>query len=193
MSAGYYDQHGEAFFRRTVDLDMGAERARFVAHLLPGASILDAGCGSGRDALAFDRAGYAVTAFDASPEMVRLATEHTGLTVLHLSFEKMTWLEAFDGVWASASLLHVARAALPDAFGRVVAALRPGGVAYASFKLGEDEREVEGRRFTDMTERSLRALMEGAGLAVVDLWVSLDGRPAREGEQWVNSVGRRSA
>jgi SAM-dependent methyltransferase len=193
MSAGYYDQHGEAYFHRTVDLDMGAERARFVAHLLPGASILDAGCGSGRDALAFDRAGYAVTAFDASPEMVRLATEHTGLTVLHLSFEKMTWLEAFDGVWASASLLHVARAALPDAFGRVVAALRPGGVAYASFKLGEDEREVEGRRFTDMTERSLRALMEGAGLAVVDLWVSLDGRPAREGEQWVNSVGRRSA
>ena len=158
MSAGYYDQHGEAYFHRTVDLDMGAERARFVAHLLPGASILDAGCGSGRDALAFDRAGYAVTAFDASPEMVRLATEHTGLTVLHLSFEKMTWLEAFDGVWASASLLHVARAALPDAFGRVVAALRPGGVAYASFKLGEDEREVEGRRFTDMTEGLLRAL-----------------------------------
>jgi SAM-dependent methyltransferase len=191
MSTGYYDQHGEAFFHRTVDLDMGDERTRFVAHLPPGGSILDAGCGSGRDALAFARAGYAVTAFDASPEMVRLATEHTGLPVLQMTFEKMTWLEAFDGVWASASLLHVARADLPDTFGRIVAALRPGGVAYASFKLGEAEREVEGRRFTDMTEGSLRALMEGAGLAIADLWVSADGRPGREGEQWVNGIGRR--
>jgi SAM-dependent methyltransferase len=191
MSAGYYDQNGEAFFRRTVDLDMGAERARFLAHLLPGASILDAGCGSGRDALAFARAGYAVTAFDASPEMVRLAQGHTGLPVLQLTFKKMTWLEAFDGVWASASLLHVARADLPETFGRVVAALRPGGVAYASFKLGEDEREVEGRRFTDMTEGLLRALTEGACLAVVDLWVSADGRPGHEGEQWLNGIGRR--
>ena len=38
-----------------------------------GARILDAGCGSGRDAKAFAALGHRVTAFDASPELAALA------------------------------------------------------------------------------------------------------------------------
>nr|QQZ48807.1 class I SAM-dependent methyltransferase [Phenylobacterium glaciei] len=69
--------------------------------------MLDAGCGSGRDALAFRGLGFQVTAFDGSSRMVEMAQAHTGLKVLHMDFSQVAWVAAFDGIWSCASLLHV--------------------------------------------------------------------------------------
>ena len=64
-----------------------------------------------------------------------------------------------DGIWACASLLHVPGAELPDVMQRLCKALKPGGVLYASFKYGTGEREHHGRRFTDLDEPGLAALL----------------------------------
>jgi len=93
MSISYYNANAEAYFRDTVGADVGSLRERFLAHVLPGGHILDAGCGSGRDARAFAEAGYRVTAFDASAEMVKRAAAHTGLDVKLLTFDDIAWLE----------------------------------------------------------------------------------------------------
>ena len=108
---------------------MPNEWAWFLDNVPAGGAVLEAGCGSGRDALVFLRAGRAVTAFDGSAEMVRRASAHTGLPVRHMTFQEMDWDSAFDGVWASASLLHVPRAELPAVMQRIVRALKPRGVA----------------------------------------------------------------
>jgi 2-polyprenyl-3-methyl-5-hydroxy-6-metoxy-1,4-benzoquinol methylase len=79
----------------------------FLALLKPGARILDAGCGSGRDLKAFSERGYQVVGLDASELMVRLAREHSDQQVHHLAFQEVTYKEEFDGIWACASLLHV--------------------------------------------------------------------------------------
>ena len=42
--------------------------------------------------------------------MVRLASEATGLAVLHMTFAEVAWEARFDGIWACASLLHAPRA-----------------------------------------------------------------------------------
>ena len=191
MSTAYYDQNARAFFQDTVNADMGELRARFLRHVRQGGSILDAGCGSGRDALAFSRAGFTVTAFDGSAAMVGLATEHSGLPVVQMTFHEATWREAFDGIWACASLLHVARSELPAVLAQLTGGLRHGGALFASFKAGESERDVGGRRFTDMTEQLLGRLVREAGLAPVDLWISSDARPDRASEKWVNCIARR--
>jgi 2-polyprenyl-3-methyl-5-hydroxy-6-metoxy-1,4-benzoquinol methylase len=75
----------------------------------PGGRILDAGCGPGRDALAFAERGYELIAFDASTAMVRVARERVGSRiVVHLMrFEDLNGQSEFDGIWACASLLHV--------------------------------------------------------------------------------------
>lgn len=93
----------------TGALNMSALHDRFLRHVPPGCRILDAGCGVGRDALAFAGPGYAVVAFDASAEMVRLTRERVAgqAEVLHMRFEDVAWREEFDGIWACASLLHV--------------------------------------------------------------------------------------
>jgi 2-polyprenyl-3-methyl-5-hydroxy-6-metoxy-1,4-benzoquinol methylase len=121
-------------------------------HVRPGGDILDAGCGSGRDTLAFRTAGYNVTAFDASPEMCRMARQYAKTNVIHMTFQEVVWRHAFDGIWACASLLHVPQVELYEVLRRLFNALRSSGVLYASFKHGSGKRTVDGRSFTDMTE-----------------------------------------
>jgi SAM-dependent methyltransferase len=190
-SIGWYDAHAEDFVARTFGAGMEGLHARFLTHVPPGGAVLDAGCGSGRDALAFRGAGYAVSAFDGSARLVEIAARNTGLPVRRLTFAQMDWDAGFDGVWACATLLHLALSDLPDALANIRRALRPGGAFYCSFKEGETERLANGRHFTDMTLGSLRTLLVRAGFEPLDLWDSDDGRPDHAGERWVSAVSRR--
>jgi SAM-dependent methyltransferase len=188
----YYEEQAETFFAETVDVDMAPLYARFLARVTPGGHILDAGCGSGRDALAFRRLGYAVTAFEASPTLARIASEHCGLPVEVRRFQEVDWEDRFDGIWACASLLHVPMAELPEVLRLLGRALKHGGVLYVSFKCGAGEREHGGRRFTDLDEAELVALVETVpALAVIETWVTGDRREGREGERWLNAVVAR--
>jgi SAM-dependent methyltransferase len=190
-SIAYYDANAWAFSADTLDADMNGQRAWFSAHVPAGGAVLEAGCGAGRDALAFLRAGYEVTAFDGSAAMAKLTSELTGRPALHMTFSEIAWEDRFDGVWACASLLHVPRADLPDILGRIAQALKPGGVFFASFKLGAEERHANGRYFNDMTAETLAPLLIAAGLQLVETRISADARPGRENEQWVSAISRR--
>jgi SAM-dependent methyltransferase len=68
----FYDRNAQEFFERTKDLDMEQHYQPFHSLLEPGARILDAGCGSGRDLKAFSERGYQVVGLDSSEAMVRL-------------------------------------------------------------------------------------------------------------------------
>jgi len=189
----FYDANAEAFISITRDVDMSDMQQRFLAALPVNdgklARILDAGSGSGRDALSFRLLGYAVEAFDVSPAMVAATREHAGVEVQQMGFEDFSWDHQFEGIWACASLLHVAEANLPEVINRLVAHLTPGGALYLSFKLGMGERVKDGRRFTDMTEASIATLLNGyAGLSAPDIWQSKDCRPDRAAELWINAV-----
>ncbi len=188
MTLKYYQDNAQTFFDGTVNVDMSSLYEAFTRHLAPGARVLDAGCGSGRDAKAFQEMGYQVEAFDASPAMVELAREHTGLPVKVMSFEDVDWKEEFDGIWCCASLLHVPAVELPGVMRRLADALKPGGVWYVSFKYGDGEREVDGRRFTDMDEVVLRRMLGAVpGIEIKSLWMTQDKRPGRD-EVWLNGM-----
>ena len=113
----YYNSHADEFVRRTRNLDLSATREAFTALLPRAGRILDAGCGSGRDSLAFLEGGFSVTAFDGSNALAQLASTLTGLRVLCLRFAELTFASEFDGVWACASLLHLPPDDLDDASG----------------------------------------------------------------------------
>lgn len=190
---GFYEVNAETFISTTRDVDMSDMQQRFLAALpvVDGkpARILDAGSGSGRDALLFRVLGYEVEAFDVSPAMVAATREHAGVEAQQMRFEDFAWDHQFEGIWACASLLHVAEANLSTVINRLVDHLTQGGVLYVSFKLGTGERVKDGRRFTDMTEASIATLLDGcAGLSAPDIWQSKDCRPDRAAELWVNAV-----
>lgn len=195
--ADYYETNAQSFIADTQSVDLSELRARFLAELgkLQGSQgrILDAGTGSGRDAQAFRSAGFEVAAFDASPAMVRAATMFSGVPVRHLRFETFKWEHAFEGIWACASLLHVARADLPNVLQRLADHIVPGGILYASFKFGTGDRRKDGRDFIDMTEETLSALLdEIPSLRQVETWRSADRRPDRKEDIWLNALLRKS-
>jgi 2-polyprenyl-3-methyl-5-hydroxy-6-metoxy-1,4-benzoquinol methylase len=165
----------------------------FLERLPPGGTILDAGCGSGRDTLAFTQRGFLVTAFDASAAMVEAATRLTGVPIQHMRFQEMQFTHAFDGIWACASLLHVPKRDIPDVFTRCIRALKPHGVWYMSFKRGEGEAFDAGRLFNSYTEASLQRTLAGyETIAITSLWVTHDIRPERSEETWVNIIVQRT-
>ena len=193
LNVDFYQQHAKTFFADTVEVDMTPLYRRFLLRLSVQAHILDAGCGCGRDAKAFAYLGHHVTAFDASPALIALAETHLGQPVQCLRFQDIAWQEQFDGIWACASLLHVPAAELPDVMQRLCMALKPGGVLYASFKYGSGEREYHGRRFTDLDEPGLAALLRQVPeLEEVETWSTGDLRPGREAERWLNTLLRRT-
>jgi 2-polyprenyl-3-methyl-5-hydroxy-6-metoxy-1,4-benzoquinol methylase len=186
--AAFYDQYAEAVFTQTVAIDASAVRRRFTDRLPSGASILDAGCGSGRDARAFADQGFQVAAFDASEAMVALARQYTGLPVRQAWFQDLTDRAAFHGIWASASLLHVPMREEVNVFQRLERALVPGGVLYASFRLGDGERLDGERLFRDHTRSSLGALLQAVpALRRLDVWENLGLRPWR-GISWIHCL-----
>lgn len=191
MTMAYYQHNAQTFFDASVGVDMASLYAPFLSLIAPDGCILDAGCGSGRDAKAFSALGYRVEAFDASAEMVKLATAYTGLPVQQMTFNALKAVERYDGIWSCASLLHLPQAGLPAAMHRLARALKPGGVWYLSFKYGATEREKEGRHFTDLNEAGLQTLVSALPqVSIVEQWTTQDKRPDRD-EVWLNALLRK--
>ena len=192
-TVAYYDCNAGRFVADTTALDMSALHERFLRHVPPGGRILDAGCGAGRDTLAFAERGYSVVAFDASLEMVRATRELVAekAEVFHTRFEDVSWREEFSGIWACASLLHVPTTELPLIAARLANGLRPSGVFYMSFKHGSGERIVGSRRFTDHNEGSLSLALSKTDLVLAEAWITSDVRQGRSGQQWLNAIATR--
>jgi SAM-dependent methyltransferase len=193
LSISFYDDNAEWFFQRTVDVDMAATQSRFLSFLKPGAAVLDAGCGSGRDARVFRDLGFEVTAMEAAPSLAALAQAHIGLPVEVMTFDQIVWRDRFDGIWACASLLHVPASDLPDVMGRLRDALIPGGLLWASFKLGTEERIEADRHFTDFDEtRMIELLSKVSGLGLIEMYVTPDSRDDFSHQSWLNVICRRA-
>ena len=189
----YYNKHAEEFTASTFEVDMESLYQPFLAELPEGARILDVGCGSGRDTLAFKNKGYQVDAIDYSEELVKKATRLTGIPIKLKSFYEVDDYEAYDGIWACASLLHCERNRLKEVIGKLVSALKPNGVLYMSFKYGNGDRQKEGRQFTDLDEEQAKALRKQFNyVQKIKQWITIDQRPDRQ-EKWLNLLWKKYA
>lgn len=142
------------FYRRNAEAYAGWAKAPstrligFLKLLPPGGAILELGCGAGNHAAVMLAEGFLLRATDGSPEMAEVASRRINHPVEPMLFDELRDREAYDGVWASACLLHVPRDELAGILGRIHRALKPGGVFYASYKIGHgDGRDSIGRYY----------------------------------------------
>ena len=189
MSYQYYNKNSQKFIEDTINIDMDKHYKKFLEYLRRGASILDAGCGSGRDAFCFKKLGYDVDAFDASSEMVKSASLLTGIPVMKMTFENIELQRNYEGIWACASLLHVKRANLSTVLKKLSEHLVKNGVIYSSFKYGDQERYKGERYFNDMNEEKIVHQLNGMNfLNLSEYWISNDARKKRATESWLNCI-----
>lgn len=188
-SIEFYNNNADDFFDSTFNVDMSELYEEFIPYLDKNSQILDAGCGSGRDSKYFMDHGYGVTAFDASPPLVKLASKIINLDVKCMAFEDIKWVDKYSGIWACASLLHLDDYDLKSAFYKLFKSLKTSGVLYCSFKYGETNTEANGRFFNNMTEKTLKeVLYKSKNISFEKLWVTSDKRPGRENEEWLNII-----
>jgi len=137
------DEDTLQFYRRNAEAYAGWAKPPstwlkgFLVLLPPGGSILELGCGAGNHSEEMLAAGFSVRATDGSPEMAEIASRRLGKPVDAMQFDQLDEHEAYDGVWASACLLHVPRDELSGILRRIHRALKREGLFYASFKIGE--------------------------------------------------------
>ena len=185
----YYNTNAHSFASSTRSVDFTQTQDKFLNLLPQTASILDFGCGSGRDTKYFLDAGMHVDATDGSEELCRLASEYTGIPVRQVLFEELDAKAQYDGIWACSSILHLSQESLKDVLRKMIAALKENGIIYTSFKYGTFEGERNGRFFTDFTEETFQEFVADVdGIRIEEMWIT---RPGRGDERWLNLILRK--
>ncbi len=195
-----YDDHAAAYRddrdgTAVMSDELRAVIKTFAARLGAGARLLEIGSGGGRDARALEAAGLHVRRTDITPGFVRLLRD-AGLqaSVVDPLHDDLGTPASYDGVWASACLLHVERADLPTVLQRLAVVTRDGGLLHVSLKEGEGEAwsrhgSIDApRRFVYWREEPLRQVLDGAGWRVDTLTRNI----GRTGEPWLSVIASRS-
>ena len=189
----YYDMNAEKFVEGTVSVDFVVTQNKFLDKLPVNASILDFGCGSGRDTKYFLDHGMNVEAIDGSKELCKMASEYTGIEVKKMIFQELDEIEKYDGIWACSSILHLSKFELLSVLKKMIVALKDNGIIYTSFKYGEFEGNRNDRYFTDFTIDSFKNFIKNVdNISIEEYWITDDVRPGRETEKWLNLLLRKT-
>lgn len=195
MTLRHYDQNAERFWQGTRDHDVSQNYAALLEAIEaePPFSILDFGCGPGRDLIYFDSLGHEAVGLDGSEALAALARRNSGAEVLVQDFLALDLPAArFDGIFANASLFHVPRASLPRVLGELHAALRPGGVLFCSNPRGQNQEGTSGGRFGSYHDYDAwYGYVTAAGFEEIRHYYRPEGRP-REHQPWLATVWRKN-
>ena len=190
----HYDRSAPAYWDGTQNHDVSQNYAALLAAIEsdPPFSILDLGCGPGRDLQYFRSLGHEVIGLDGSKEFVAMARAYSGCEVLHQDFLSMELPQCrFDGVFANASLFHVPSQELPRVMVELFETLRPRGVLFASNPRGNNQEGLNGDRYgCFLDHETWRHHATAAGFLEVSHYYRPAGLP-RHQQPWLAIILRR--
>ena len=146
----YYDSHAQQFFAGTIDHDVSQNIDALLGAIeaAPPFTILDLGCGPGRDLKTFSALGHRAIGVDGAAQFAAMAHVYSGCEVWHQDLNHLDLPpSSFDGIFANAVLFHVPSVALPKVLDDLYAALKPGGVLFTSNPRGHNEEGWQGPRY----------------------------------------------
>ena len=189
-----YNRNAEGFREGTRDHDVSQNIEALLRHIRGEApfTILDFGCGPGRDLATFTRLGHKAIGLDGAESFVAMARADSGCEVWRQDFLNLDLPAAhFDGIFANASLFHVPRQELPRVLGQLRDTLKPGSVLFSSNPRGENAEGWSGSRYGSWHDyESWKALLEEAGFDALEHYYRPTGLP-REQQPWLASVWRK--
>jgi SAM-dependent methyltransferase len=190
----HYNQRAQDFWRGTRDHDVSQNIAALLQYIEgdPPFTILDFGCGPGRDLKALAELGHVAVGLEGAADFAAMARAHSGCEVWQQDFLALDLPDHhFDGVFANASLFHVPAQELPRVLKELHASLKPGGVLFASNPRGDNQEGWSGERYGVYHDlESWRRYVSGAGFVELTHYYRPPGLP-REQQPWLASVWRR--
>lgn len=181
----FYDARAAEYAAMPIEQGQLDSLTRFIDRLPKGGAVLDLGCGHGWAAGVLAGRGFTVDATDGAPGMVDETRRRTGLDARVMRFDELDSEAAYDGVWASFSLLHAPRADVPALLDRVRRSLRPRGALFVGVKSeasSVERRDSLGRFYAYYSRADLEALLAAAGFDVLAVTegrgVGMDGVPS---------------
>lgn len=194
LTLDHYAARAQNFFEGTKDHDVSQNIDALLKSISAASpySILDFGCGPGRDLKAFSGMGHLAVGLEGCEEFVEMARQYSGCEVWQQSFLQLDLPDSrFDGIFANASLFHIPLQELPRVLRELHATLKADGVLFSSNPRGANEEGWKNGRYGAYHDLvSWRALMTGAGFFEVEHYY----RPAdlpREQQPWLASVWRK--
>lgn len=193
ITIGHYDRAAEDYRDGTRDHDVSQNYAAFLSAIEGDApfSILDLGCGPGRDLRHFRSLGHDVTGLDGSKEFVAMARSYSGCEVLLQDFLAMALPDSrFDGVFANASLFHVPSQELPRVLLELSTTLKSRGILFCSNPRGNNEERLSGDRYGCFLDPDTwRNYVTAAGFFEVQCYFRPPGLPCHQ-QPWLATVWR---
>ncbi len=190
---GHYEEHAVDYEAGTRDHDVDQNIDALLRHVeAPApATILDFGCGPGRDLKRFAARGHVAIGLDGSAAFVRMARDATGAEVWHQDFFALDLPAArFDGIFANASLQHVPTAPLPRVLSQLHRTLKPRGVLFASIPRGDNEEGWNGARYGAYHDLAhWRGYLVAAGFVELEHFFRPPGVP-HDQQRWLASAWR---
>ena len=197
VTLAHYDQRADDFWEGTRGHDVSQNIDALLQSIegTPPFTILDFGCGPGRDLKVFAERGHRPVGLEGSVRFAEMARAYAGCDVLHQDFLRLDLpAAAFDGVFANASLFHVPSQELPRVLTELHAALKPRGVLFASNPRGSGGDSSEGwnrgRYGTYHDLDGWRAYMTTAGFSELAHYYRPPGLP-RDQQPWLASLWRK--
>lgn len=188
----YFNEKAEKCFLDAFTITERTNQDHFLSFLKPGARILDFGCGSGRDTAYFREKGFDVTPADGSEGMCRFASEYLKTPVRLLEFNELDEEEAYDGIYASASIMHLEYEKLVEVFPKMIRALKSNGIIYVSFKYGEEDGFLGKRYYCYMNEERFGKMIgQFEALAIEEQGIFGNEHPGQMDFRWLWAILRK--
>lgn len=192
---GHYQARADAFWDGTRNHDVGQNIEALLRHIqaTPPFTILDLGCGPGRDLKTFVQRGHRAIGLEGAPALAGMARAHSACEVWQQDFVSLDLpAEYFDGVFANACLFHVPRQELPRVLRQLHATLKSGGVLFSSNPRGNNEESVNGERYGAYYDLATwREHLVAAGFVELEHYYRPPGLPFEQ-QPWLASVWRKA-
>ena len=191
----HYGERAAEFWNGTRDHDVKQNIEALLRHIqgVPPFTVLDFGCGPGRDLQTFTRMGHIAVGLDGCERFAQMAREDSGCEVLQQDFLKLNLpSERFDGIFANAVLFHIPKQELPRVLTQLHGALKPGGVLFSSNPRGDNREGWNGPRYGSYHDvEAWQSLLTTAGFVELEHYYRPAGLP-REQQPWLASVWRKT-
>lgn len=194
-----YDDTASEYHKVVTSFELLPEIKTFANRVIKGGKILDLGCGPGHHSKYFSSLDFNVIGIDLSSEMIEIAKKESDngdfqvMDILNLNFEK----NSIDGIWASASMLHVPKYKLKSLLRKLKGMLVNNGILYISLKEGVGSEIITDVRYGGVNKfyvyyqlEEIENLLKSIGFEIIE--IKLKGkRTSYDTNSWIHVFCRK--